>query len=158
MKIDVWNHVVGPSYMSQFRAQGQRGLAPFAIAQKALWDVDARLRSIETYDGYRQILAPLPGPHVFPGVSGAAAVDLVRRNNEEMAEIVRRHPDHFPGWVAASPTSNTPPPTGPPERPSSKATPGASSWPTPPPLARIVAARLQAMSFGSAGGQYRSGD
>lgn len=106
MMIDIWNHVVGPSYMEQFRAQGSRGLAPFAISQKALWDIDTRLRSIEAYEGYRQVLAPLPGPHVFPGVSGQAAVDLVRRNNEEMAEIVRRHPDQFPGWIAATPLAD----------------------------------------------------
>ncbi len=42
---------------------------------------------IDADPGYRQILAPVPAPHIGPGLAEAELVELVRRNNEEMAEL-----------------------------------------------------------------------
>lgn len=48
-----------------------------------------------------------------PGVAGGAQspsapplVEVVRRNNEEMAEMVAAHPDRFAGFVAATPVTD----------------------------------------------------
>lgn len=60
---------------------------------------------MDAHEDYQQVLTPVPAPHahVQQGNSGHALADLVRRNNEEMAEIVRRHPDRFAGFAAATP-------------------------------------------------------
>jgi predicted TIM-barrel fold metal-dependent hydrolase len=38
----------------------------------------------------------------IPPLSGRGLVDLVRRNNEELAELVSRHPDRFAGFAAGT--------------------------------------------------------
>jgi predicted TIM-barrel fold metal-dependent hydrolase len=100
VKIDAWTHMLPPSDIGHVEAVG--GLGSFLLAQRALCDIDFRLQAIEAYGDYRQILAPVPYPHVDPRLGGRALVDLVRRNNEEIAEIVRRHPDRFAGFAAAT--------------------------------------------------------
>ena len=46
--------------------------------------------------------------HVFGAQSaaGPTLVEVVRRNNEQMAEIVTGHPDRFAGFVAATPITD----------------------------------------------------
>jgi predicted TIM-barrel fold metal-dependent hydrolase len=70
-----------------------------------LWDLDARLRMMKRFRGYRQILTLslpaieyLAGPEESPG--------LARLANEGMAEIVAAHPAQFPAFVASLPMNN----------------------------------------------------
>jgi aminocarboxymuconate-semialdehyde decarboxylase len=58
---------------------------------------------MDHYGNYRQVLTPIPGPHVYYDLIGDELVELVRRNNDEMAEIAGRHRDRFVGFVAATP-------------------------------------------------------
>ena len=60
-----------------------------------LYDVDARLRIMDTFGEYQQILtlsAPpieaMAGPDVTPG--------LARMANDGMADLVKKYPDRFP--------------------------------------------------------------
>ncbi len=108
MKIDAWTHILSPSYVGHLEGRGQQGPGAFLLAQRALHDIEFRLSVIDAYPGYRQILTPIPGPHVYddPSLASPPFVELVRRNNEEMAEIVARHPDRFAGFVAATPIAD----------------------------------------------------
>jgi uncharacterized protein len=106
MKIDAWSHILSPSYVRHMEAGEQRGPGAFLLAQRPLHDVDARLRVVDAYGDYRQILTPIPYLHVDPGLAGRALVDLIRRNNEDMAAIVARHPDRFAGFAAATPIAD----------------------------------------------------
>ncbi|MBI4247621.1 MAG: amidohydrolase [Candidatus Rokubacteria bacterium] len=70
-----------------------------------LVDVDLRLKIMDRYEGYVQVLtlaAPpieaVGGPDVTP--------DLARLANDEMAALVDRYPDRFPGFVASLPMNN----------------------------------------------------
>jgi aminocarboxymuconate-semialdehyde decarboxylase len=78
------------------------------MAQRALHDIEFRLRVIDEYDDYRQILTPIPAMHVLgsPSSSAPTLVEVVRRNNEQMAEIVAAHMDRFAGFVAATPVTD----------------------------------------------------
>jgi aminocarboxymuconate-semialdehyde decarboxylase len=74
-------------------------------AQRALQDIDFRLRLIDEYVDYRQILTPVPAAPVFgtrPASSGSTLAEVVRRNNDEMAEMIAADPDRFAGFVAAT--------------------------------------------------------
>ena len=50
MRIDVWTHVLSRAYVEQLEALGQRGPGAFLLAQRALHDIEFRLRVIDEYD------------------------------------------------------------------------------------------------------------
>lgn len=110
MKIDVWTHILTPSYVRWIKTGGPNapGAGAFLLANRALYDLNDRFRVMDRYDDYRQIVTPVPGPHlhVQRGSTGQALVDLVQRNNDEMAEIVSQHPDYFVGFAAATPLTD----------------------------------------------------
>lgn len=108
MKIDVWTHLLSPAYVRHLEAAGLRGAgaSSFVLGNRGLRDLDFRFGVMDRYGDYRQILTPIPGPHVFPGLAGPAQTELVRRNNEDLAEIVRRHSDRFAGFAAATPLAD----------------------------------------------------
>jgi predicted TIM-barrel fold metal-dependent hydrolase len=106
MKIDAWSHFLSPSYVRHMEAGEQRGPVAFLLAQRALHDADARLRVMDAHADYRQILTPIPYLHVDPRLAGTALVDVIRRNNEDMAAIVAQHPDRFAGFAAATPITD----------------------------------------------------
>jgi len=106
MKVDIWTHILSSSSVRHLEDRGQQGPGAFLLTQRALYDIDLRRSVIDAYPGYRQILAPIPAPHVDPGLAGAELVELVRRNNEETAELVERYPEQFAGWIAATPLAD----------------------------------------------------
>jgi aminocarboxymuconate-semialdehyde decarboxylase len=70
-----------------------------------LVDVELRMRIMDRYDGYVQILT-LANPPVEVIADARTSPELVRLANDEMAEMVARHPDRFPGFVASLPMNN----------------------------------------------------
>jgi aminocarboxymuconate-semialdehyde decarboxylase len=107
MKIDVFPHIMPRRYFDRMLQVAPPGMA----LQKrmsgipVLVDLDLRLRIMDRYEGYVQVLTianpPIEvvgGPQVSP--------DLARLANDEMAAIVGRHPDRFPGFVASLPMNN----------------------------------------------------
>jgi uncharacterized protein len=108
MKVDIWTHALSPSYVGHLEGSGQQGPGAFLLNQRALYDIDLRRSAIDAYPEYRQILAPIPAPHIFvdPTLGTAGLVQLVRRNNEEIAELVTRYPEQFAGWIAATPLAD----------------------------------------------------
>jgi predicted TIM-barrel fold metal-dependent hydrolase len=65
-----------------------------------LFDLDVRFRVMDTFDGYQQVLS-LPTPPIENIARGGDAADLARAANDGMAELVARHPERFPGFVAS---------------------------------------------------------
>jgi predicted TIM-barrel fold metal-dependent hydrolase len=106
MKTDIWTHILSPSYVRHLEGRGHQGPGAFLLGQRALYDIDVRRTVIDAHPGYRQILAPIPAPHIDSSLAGSGLVELVRRNNEEMAELVDRYPEQFAGWIAATPLAD----------------------------------------------------
>jgi aminocarboxymuconate-semialdehyde decarboxylase len=108
MRIDVFNHIVTPRYRQrrldlappQLRLQEQERAMP------TLFDLDARLRVMDTAGpGYVQILNTANPP--VEAVAGPAdALELSRIANDEMAELVARFPDRFVGAAACIPMND----------------------------------------------------
>ena len=65
MKIDAWTHMLSPSYLRQLEGSGREapGAGRFLLEQRALYDIEFRLRLMYGYGDYRQILTPVPAPH-----------------------------------------------------------------------------------------------
>jgi predicted TIM-barrel fold metal-dependent hydrolase len=94
--------MLSESYVRHLEAVGGNGPGSFLLAQRALHDLDFRLHVMDDYDEYRQILTPVPHHHLDPRLAGRPLLELVRRNNEELAEIVGLRPDRFAGFAAAT--------------------------------------------------------
>ncbi len=67
-----------------------------------LHDLDDRFREMDTYGDYRQIIS-LPNPPLEAVTTPAQGAEIARIANDAMAELVHRHPDRFPAFVAAIP-------------------------------------------------------
>jgi predicted TIM-barrel fold metal-dependent hydrolase len=103
-KLDVFTHIMPAPYHTRLMA-----VAPnFADVGKRmrnvpmLTDLDLRFRVMDAFGDYQQILS-LPTPPIEVMASGANAIDLARAANDGMAELVQRHPQRFPGFVASLP-------------------------------------------------------
>src|SRR5262249_16791116 len=71
-----------------------------------LVDVELRLRIMDRYDGYVQVLT-LANPPIEVAGSPDASPELARLANDGMAEIVAPHPHPLPGLLP-SPSENNP--------------------------------------------------
>jgi len=106
-KIDVFPHILPRRYFDRMLAVAPPGMA----LQKrmsgipVLVDVELRFRIMDRYEGYVQVLTLANPPIEMVGGRGVSP-DLARLANDEMAALVERHPDRFPGFVASLPMNN----------------------------------------------------
>jgi len=103
MKIDVFPHILP----SRLHERMVKLVAPGSFMQRrvreipVLYDLEERFRVMDRFDDYVQILTlgmpieALGGPDVAP--------ELARIANDEMAELVAKYPNRFPGFVGALP-------------------------------------------------------
>jgi len=107
MKIDVFPHILPRRYFDRMLETAPPGMA----LQKrmsgipVLVDVEQRFRIMDRYEGYVQVLTLANPPLEVVGGPGVSP-DLARLANDEMAALVERHPDRFPGFVASLPMNN----------------------------------------------------
>jgi len=112
-KIDAFAHILPPAYAQRLEtitsgdAVSKRilGYRPWIREDPALIDLDARWRTIDPFGDYRQILT-LAVPPLDELGDPAAAAELARAANDELAELVALHPDRFAGFTAALPMSD----------------------------------------------------
>ena len=106
MLIDVFNHFMPPAYFSRLAEliPGHAVLSAFPRL-KTLIDVEARLRLLDQFDDLRQILS-LANPPLELVAGPNETPKLARLANDALAEICRRHPKRFPGFVAALPMNS----------------------------------------------------
>jgi uncharacterized protein len=108
VKIDAFCHVLPKPYFDRLqRISSERAanLLKRTAPIRSLWDVDERLRVIQPFDDYAQIIS-LAAPPVESLAEPAEAADLARLGNDEMAELVRSRPDNFVGFVAGVPMND----------------------------------------------------
>lgn len=108
MKIDVFNHIVTPRYRARrlelapahLRLQDQERAMPTLV------DLDARFRVMDTGGpGYVQIINTANPP--VEAIGGPdVALELSRIANDEMADLVARHPDRFVAAAACIPMND----------------------------------------------------
>jgi uncharacterized protein len=107
MNIDIFPHILPKKYFDAIQSTGPQGMlmAKRIVNVKPLHDIDTRLRIMDEYENYQQVLtlgAPaieaVAGPDVTPGLAQLA--------NDGMAELCKEHPDHFLGFVCSLPMNN----------------------------------------------------
>src|SRR5437588_2322273 len=70
-----------------------------------LWDLDQRLKLLDQFGDYAQVLSLANPPLELLG-SPAATPELARMANDGLAELTRLHPDRFPAFIASLPMNN----------------------------------------------------
>ena len=106
MKLDIYNHVFPlPFFEKMQEVIPDQGPIKRWLNIPVLYDVDARLRMMEAFGDYQQILS-LSAPPIEYIAGPEATPALARLANDGMAELCRRHPDRFPGFVASLPLNN----------------------------------------------------
>jgi predicted TIM-barrel fold metal-dependent hydrolase len=108
MKIDAFCHVLPKPYfdrLQQTSSERAANLLKRTAPIRSLWDLDERLRVIEPFEDYAQIIS-LAAPPLESLGEPSETVDLARLANDEMAELVRSRPDTFVGFVAGVPMND----------------------------------------------------
>ena len=101
MIVDIFTHVLPKTFTVALERQGARfGLVKRLMQVQELHDLDRRFRTMDAIGDYRQIVA-LPNPPIEAFADPATGAELARIANDGMAELVARHPDRFPGFIAA---------------------------------------------------------
>jgi predicted TIM-barrel fold metal-dependent hydrolase len=103
-KIDVFNHIYPPRYFERVMALAPdfKDIGKRMRGVPMLVDLDERFRVMDRFDDYQQVLS-IATPPIEVMASGQDAIDLARAANDGMAELVARHPDRFPAFVASLP-------------------------------------------------------
>ena len=104
MKIDIYAHLLPPKIKELLSEKG------LAIAKKvevtpSSYDLNVRFRIMDKYPDLVQVLT-VPLASVDDLVKPEEAVDLARRINDEMAELVYRYPDRFAAGTAVLPMTD----------------------------------------------------
>src|SRR5215467_6227986 len=107
MKIDVFPHILPRPYFERMSAVAppQLHMQKRMRGIPVLVDLDERLRIMDRYESYAQVLTLASPPIEILG-GPELTRDLARLANDSMAEIVARHPDRFPGFVASLPMND----------------------------------------------------
>ncbi|HEY6821215.1 MAG TPA: amidohydrolase family protein [Burkholderiales bacterium] len=104
--IDIFNH-----FMPKRVFERVRELVPNHPATRAfpevptLWDVEARLKMMDEFDGLQQVLS-LANPPIEQLGSPELTPQIARIANDGLAELCRSHPDRFPAFIASMPANN----------------------------------------------------
>jgi len=103
MIVDIYTHFAPPQLLKSTESLGAgSGLMKRMASTRELHDLDARFRAMDAFGDYRQIVS-LPNPPLEAITTPEQGHDLARISNDAMAEIVSRHPERFPCFVAALP-------------------------------------------------------
>lgn len=104
--IDIFNH-----FMPKTVFERVRELVPSHPATRAfpevptLWDVDARLKMMDEFDGLRQVLS-LANPPIEQLGDAKLTPQIARIANDGLAELCAKHRDRFPAFIASMPANN----------------------------------------------------
>src|SRR2546421_2017109 len=114
-KIDAFAHVLPRRYRDRLERHLEKSISSLQLRyyregvfafDPALTDLDARWRTVEPFGDYTQVLVLAVPPIEEVGPPQVAA-EFARLANDEMAELVQRHPDRFVGFAAALPLNDT---------------------------------------------------
>ena len=108
LKIDVFNHIFPKPFFDKLQEVAvNKGPIKRWLNLPFLHDTDVRFRMIEEFgDDYRQVLSLSAPPIETINPDRQVTLDLATLANDSMADLVRRHPERFPGFIASLPLNH----------------------------------------------------
>jgi predicted TIM-barrel fold metal-dependent hydrolase len=106
-KIDIFNHIYPAGYYERLMkvAPDYKDIGKRMRNIPMLADLDVRFKVMDRFGEYEQVLS-LPTPPIEVFASPSDARDLAQAANDGMADLVRKYPDRFTGFVAALPLND----------------------------------------------------
>lgn len=107
MKIDIYNHIFPKKFFERMRTIREKGsnMQRRVSEIPSLVDLDLRFRMMDEFGDYAQVIS-LPSPPLEALGDPRASPELAQIANDGLAEMVEKHPQRFPGFVAALPMNN----------------------------------------------------
>ena len=102
MLVDIYTHLYPAAFHERLGriAPGLGDIGKRMQAVTQLHDLDERFRAMDPFGDYRQVVS-LPNPPLEDFATPEQGLELARVGNDAMAELVEKHPDRFPAFVAA---------------------------------------------------------
>ena len=106
-KLDIYNHVFPRPVADRARelAPKKGDLMKRMTSIPMLYDMEARVRMMDQWPGYQQVLT-LSGPPIEDIAAPGDAPALARLANDEIKKICDTRPDKFAAWAASMPMNN----------------------------------------------------
>src|ERR1700719_1358775 len=101
MRIDAYTHLIPEKYFAKMLelAGDHKDIGKRVREIPCIHDIDERLKVVDKFEDYAQILSyPMPPPERL--FKPEQIEDLTRLLNDGYADIVAKHADRFPGFVA----------------------------------------------------------
>jgi predicted TIM-barrel fold metal-dependent hydrolase len=105
MRVDVAAHILPDRYFARLQQMPGLYMSRRIKGIRALWDLDARLRIMDGFGEYQQVLS-LAIPPLDRLGPAEATPDLATLANDGLAHLVDAHPDRFAGAFAGLPLNN----------------------------------------------------
>jgi predicted TIM-barrel fold metal-dependent hydrolase len=110
MIIDAYTHILPKRYQEGLEKKVKnrdRSLnsARYALMIPSLVDLDARFRVMDAFEGYIQVIS-VASPPIYSIAPPALSLELTRLANDELAEMVYKHPDRFAAGIACLPLTD----------------------------------------------------
>jgi uncharacterized protein len=107
VKLDIFNHIFPQAYYDRMLAvvPDGRDMNKRVRAIPSIVDLDERFRIMDKFDDYAQVIC-LPQPPIESLAGPAGAAELARLGNDGMAQLVAKHPDRFPAFIAGLAMNN----------------------------------------------------
>lgn len=107
MKIDIFNHIFPKSFYDKMLsvAPNAKDINKRVRNIPCIVDLDERFRIMDRFEDYVQIIC-LPNPPIESLASPPLSTELAKLANDGMAELVRKYPDRFPGFIASLPMND----------------------------------------------------
>ena len=104
--LDIFTHFMPKPFLDRLAdlIPGHPVLTAFPRIE-TLWDVDARLRLLDEFDGLAQVLS-LANPPIELIAPPERSPEIARMANDALAAICHKNPDRFPAFIASLPTNN----------------------------------------------------
>lgn len=102
--IDAFNHFSPKRYFDALldSPAGRKDLGKRVRGIPALWDIDVRLKVVDQFSDYTQVLS-LGMPMVDRLWGPEQSPEMAKLANDGLAEVVARYPDRFVGYTAVVP-------------------------------------------------------
>jgi uncharacterized protein len=107
MKLDLFNHIFPRAFYDRMLQVAPNGKDMHKRVREipSIVDLDERFRIMDRFGDYRQVIS-LGSPPIEVFGPPPLSTEMARLANDGMAELVRRHPERFPAFVASLPMND----------------------------------------------------
>src|ERR1044071_8455125 len=104
MRVDAYTHFIPTRFFKEVMSTGNhKDIGKRMMGVPSIYDVNVRLKVVDKFKDYAQILSyPMP-PFEMMTKDGRQAEEYAKIVNDGFVELCKQHADHFPGWVGQAP-------------------------------------------------------